>query len=175
MNTRQRLPRLGSSFLPRTSTRTRHFVLRILLVVLLGLAVHEAATNTSSDTRVSPAPIASGTSASATPRPASDPPGAAGMLAAIDPETGLLTEPTPEQMRALHGDAHTPLQTGHVEITHLPDGTVLGKLDESYLHYSVAHIDAHGRLHADCAQGASAAAAPRPVVGNGSTPAAPEE
>lgn len=96
------------------------------------------------------------------------------MVAAVDPETGLLTEPTPEQMRALQDGARMLLESGHVEITRLPDGTVIGKLDESFLHYSIAHIDAAGRLHADCTQGASHAAA-LPVLGTHSTTAAPEK
>ena len=123
MNTRQRL-----------STRSTRFALRILLVALLGLAAHAATRHVTDGTRTAPA-------AGAAPHPS-------GMLAAIDPATGLLTAPTPEQSRDLLGSS--PRKPGHVEITQRPDGTEIGTLDTSYLHYSVAHIDAAGRLRTDC-------------------------
>ena len=76
------------------------------------------------------------------------PPPPSALLAAIDPETGLLTAPTPEQSRELL--VGTPDKTGHVVITQRPDGTVIGTLDTSYLHYTVASIDAAGKLQTDC-------------------------
>ena len=108
----------------------RQRLLRILLVALLGLAVQAAARHVT-------------TSPGAAPR-------AAGMLAAIDPETGQLTAPSPEQSRALQGGLEVPRKSGHVTITTRPDGAEIGTLDTSYLNYSVAHIDANGRLHTDC-------------------------
>jgi len=82
------------------------------------------------------------------------PPGTSGMLVAIDPETGTLTQPSPEQIRELEQlSAASKAQTPRVETFVLDDGTVGAYLDESFDHTMTVHIDADGRRHADCERG----------------------
>lgn len=159
--------------MPRVFTR-RLIVRRVLAVAFLGLvaglALDEVASMTSRNATFGTSP----TPSPAALRGAAIDPGHSGMVAAIDPETGELTEPTPEQMRALRPSAAAPHKSGRIEITELPDGTILGKLDESFLHYSIAHIDADGTLHSDCTRDAIGNALPLPRPAPPS-PVAPEK
>ncbi len=96
-----------------------------------------------------------------------------GMLAAVDPETGALVQPTPEQVRELAAATDSPAAPGATRTWVLPDGTVGALVDESLHHYSVVHLDADGKLHCACLQG-DAAAPPRRDL-DPTTAAAPEE
>lgn len=142
------------TILRRIASTNRRFALFTLVAALIGLTVHETARNAASNAQISPPAASPVAPMVGTPLAAA--PAAAGMVAAIDPETGLLTEPSREQMRELLGGADAWQRTTGVEIVQHPDGTVIGRLDESFLLYSVAHIDADGRLHSDCAEGAPA-------------------
>lgn len=101
--------------------------------------------------------------------------GTSGMLVAIDPETGTLTQPTPEQVRELEALSATPVaQESGVQTFVLEDGTVGALLDESFDHYSTVHIGADGKLHAACQQGDSSLCL-HPHQAGGTTTALPEE
>lgn len=79
-----------------------------------------------------------------------------GMLVAIDPETGTLTQPSPEQIRELQERTTTSTaQKSRVETFVLDDGTVGAVLDESFDHFMTVHLDPDGKRHASCQQGAS--------------------
>ncbi len=75
------------------------------------------------------------------------PSGAAGMVVAIDPETGALTQPTAAQMQELQ---QQPQKTSEVTTYRLADGTVIANLDESFDHYSVVEIGADGKMQHLC-------------------------
>lgn len=98
----------------------------------------------------------------------------AGMLVAIDPETGALVPPTPEQSRELTAAAGVTVAPAPVRTFVLPDGTVGALLDESLHHYSIVHLDADGSLHPACLQG-DATASPLPQPSTRKAAAAPEE
>jgi hypothetical protein len=79
--------------------------------------------------------------------------GAGGRIVALDPETGQLGEPSPEQLRALRTDAGiasvSRSEEGLVE-TRLTDGTVILDLGGRFQDHVVARIDRNGRLIYDC-------------------------
>ena len=75
------------------------------------------------------------------------PSGAAGMVVAIDPETGALTQPTAAQMQDLQPP---PQKTSEVTTYRLADGTVIANLDESFDSYSVVEIGADGKVQHLC-------------------------
>lgn len=76
-----------------------------------------------------------------------------GMVAAIDPETGTLTQPTPEQMRELLPQAPASTEKPHMQTFELEDGTVGLIVDETFDHYATVSIGPDGKLHTDCQQG----------------------
>ena len=80
-------------------------------------------------------------------------PGAGGSIVAIDPETGQLGAPSPEQMRALEqagrGLAVSRTDEGLRE-TVLANGTVILHLDGRFEDYMVARVDRSGRLVQGC-------------------------
>ena len=82
---------------------------------------------------------------------------AAGMRVAIQPESGDLVPPSPEQAAELDALAGTSKATEPPRVQVLPDGTILvdtrGRLES----YSVARIGADGRIETDCASSADAA------------------
>ncbi len=83
-------------------------------------------------------------------------PGAAGFRAYIDPDTGLLTEPSPEDVTAL--DAAMPAQTRKparkaFSIVHLAGGGVAIRLDEQTMSYSIVRRADGGRLVEACVTG----------------------
>jgi hypothetical protein len=77
---------------------------------------------------------------------------AAGMVVAIDPETGALTLPTPEQMLALTPQERTGLlrTTAGLQAVRLPDGTVMLDLQGRFMEFAVVQLDAQGRPYFRC-------------------------
>ena len=126
--------------------RSKFFLTFVFMVLALaaGLFVHDAARDRGGASDIaSPA------------QPAASSPGStgAGMVVAIDPETGALTAPTPEQRRELGAaDAAKPSRST-TETYQLPDGTVIGRIDESSDHYSVLQVGADGKVQTVCAHG----------------------
>ncbi|MGH7727127.1 MAG: post-PEP-CTERM-1 domain-containing protein [Candidatus Eiseniibacteriota bacterium] len=86
-------------------------------------------------------------------------PGQAGMVVAIDPETGQLVLPTPEQ-RAELGIAPELLERDYADLplTILPNGTWKVTLDDRYMDYTVVRRAADGSLDLDCVRKGSTAA-----------------
>jgi len=89
-------------------------------------------------------------------------PGSAGMHVALDPETGELGMPSPEQQKQLHAELDEMLSrsTDGLRREVLPDGTVRVNLQGRFQNASIATIDAQGRLHTGCIDAAAAAPAP---------------
>lgn len=81
--------------------------------------------------------------------------GGAGMIAAIDPETGKLTRPTRAQRASLAEIMATALDRvdAPVEIVALPDGGELVHVGNRFMEYAVARVDSSGRIRTDCVQG----------------------
>ena len=125
--------------------RNVFFLLFLLLALVAGLFAHDAA-RARRGTQGSAPPTQASTSA-----PGSA--GAAGMVVAIDPETGALTAPTPEQLRELGAAEVAKPGRSNIETYQRPDGTVIGVLDESFQHYSVVQVGADGKLHSVCVHG----------------------
>ena len=80
-------------------------------------------------------------------------PGAAGRIIALDPETGQLGAPSPEQLRALAARpgvaAVSRTDEGLLE-TRLTDGTVILDLGGRFQDNVVARLDRNGRLVYGC-------------------------
>ena len=98
------------------------------------------------------------------------PAGAGGMLAAIDPETGRLTRPTPEQVQRLSREAAPSLsqRCDDLPVFRLPDGALMVHLEGRFQQYVVARVDRAGKVHLDCVESpdlerATAAPAAKPV------------
>lgn len=106
------------------------------------------------------APRIPNVAATAPRRPASPPAAArpAGMLVAIDPETGALVAPTPEQRARLIGDvAITGNPAAGLLEERAADGTVTLHLDERFAQYSVVRAGAAGAPTHQCVDGREAA------------------
>jgi hypothetical protein len=74
---------------------------------------------------------------------------AAGMVVAIDPETGALVPPTAEQVRILTAAERTGLMRtseGLAEVR-LPDGAVMVDLQGRFMEYSLVQLDRAGCPH----------------------------
>ncbi len=103
--------------------------------------------------------------------PAIDPVATAalGMKAAIDPRTGQLREPTPEEMRTL---ALRPLQRLAVPkaVYESASGTIMVELDDSYMDEAVATRGPDGKLSFECVKGDANAHA-KVVAGSQALPA----
>jgi hypothetical protein len=99
----------------------------------------------------------------APPQPPSVPgaPGLAGMIVAVDPETGELGMPSPEQMRSI-GARMAEIQRvssdGFIEI-HRPDGAVGLELGGRLQSYEMVWIGPDGKLSLRCVTSDPAAAA----------------
>lgn len=76
--------------------------------------------------------------------------GVAGMRVAIDPQTGLLIKPTPEQRHALGTSAALDRSSEGLVIVTLADGTKLCHLEGRFQEYLVARKDGAGNLRTDC-------------------------
>ena len=97
--------------------------------------------------------------ASAPNKAATATPGSAGMRVAIDPQTGLVINPTLEQRHVLGVEANAELDRssqGLVIIT-LPDGTQLCNLEGRFQQYVVARKDDAGNLRTDCVESSAQA------------------
>ena len=141
-------PKRNSSGLgtgPRGASR-RRLVLSISLVSAgVGLSLYANISRSGSDARVA-APLRAATTPVHGQR--SD---AAGMVVAIDPETGALTQPTAAQMQELQGPKTDAAQKASEVTTYRrADGTVIAHLDESFDHYSVVAIGADGKMQHVC-------------------------
>jgi hypothetical protein len=107
--------------------------------------------------------------------PVAPAPGESGMRAAIDPETGTLTQPSPEQIRELEQlSGAAKARPSRVETFVLEDGTVGAVLDESFDHSMTLHIAPDGKRHVDCQPGSASPCTHASNLG-GSTTALPEE
>jgi hypothetical protein len=85
----------------------------------------------------------------------------AGLLIAIDPETGRVTAPTVEQRRALRagfGAAEAPGKPDEfLPVERITRGGELAHLEGRFQVFSVARRDASGRIVTDCAADSAAA------------------
>jgi hypothetical protein len=95
--------------------------------------------------------------------------GQSGMRVALDPETGTLGMPSPDDQKVLDAELDEMLSrsTDGLRREVLPDGTVRVNLQGRFQSASVATIDAQGRLHTGCVDHAAAAQA----VADGTAPA----
>jgi hypothetical protein len=87
--------------------------------------------------------------------------GGAGQQVAIDPQTGELRHPTPEEAKAL-SQALQPLAaqpTQELTVTYHPDGSISMELPEEYMAVLVAKINPDGTVSMECVTGPKAAAA----------------
>jgi hypothetical protein len=75
--------------------------------------------------------------------------GAAGMIVAIDPESGALVPPTAEQVRTLTAAERTGLMRTSAGLTEvrLPNGAVMVDLQGRFMEYSLAQLDPAGCPH----------------------------
>jgi len=117
-------------------------------VITCGFVVALAAGISASDTRH--------TSASGPAVPASQ----AGVRVYVDPQTGQVREPTPEEVAALdaaiQADRGVSALAGPQQFTGV--GGVVGfRLDESFNSYSVASVNPDGSVSLDCVTGKKAA------------------
>ena len=134
---KRKFPGLGTV---STGARRPFLVLATSLAALgVGLIVYANLSRPSSGGEVA-APLGAATA------PA-QPSSAAGMVVAIDPETGALTQPTAAQMQELQ---QPPQKTSEVTTYRLADGTVIANLDESFDSYSVVEIGADGKIQHLC-------------------------
>ena len=124
---------------------------------LLGLALLMATSQAAPRRHTTAMHKASRTHASATHRTraaakTARAPGSAGMVVAIDPETGKLRMPTPEEMQALYatpGDDLNDSGEGLV-VEHHANGSVSIKTEGRFLSYSVARMGPDGKLIYGC-------------------------
>jgi hypothetical protein len=102
--------------------------------------------------------------------------GAAGMIVAIDPETGALVAPTAEQARTLTAAERTGLMRtseGLAEVR-MPDGSVMLDLQGRFMEYSVVQLDPTGHPHFLCVNDEIALRALLARCARASTPACEE-
>lgn len=128
----------------RTGTAFAVALLLILLCspALAGRAGHRHAR---------PRPTATAQARTVTP-PSATPVGAAGMIIAIDPETGAIVPPSAAQVLRLTSAERTGLQRSSAGLTQvrLPNGTVMVDLQGRFMEYSVLRLDLQGRPRAAC-------------------------
>ena len=134
---KRKFPGLGTG--PRGAWRRPLVLATSLGAVGVGLIAYANLSRPSSGGRAA-APLGAATA----PAQRTD---AAGMVVAIDPETGALTQPTAAQMQELQQPAQ---KTSEVTTYRLADGTVIANLDESFEHYSVVEIGADGKMQHVC-------------------------
>ena len=100
-------------------------------------------------------------------------PGMAGMVVGIDPETGELGMPTPEQLRALSDSPQYEVDhsgAGLLEVHH-PDGSVSVDLQGRFQEYATVRIGPDGKRIFRCVDGEESAK--RAVESSTPAPAAP--
>lgn len=97
------------------------------------------------------------------------------MRAAIDPESGTLTQPSAEQIRELEQlSGASKARPSRVETFVLEDGTVGAVLDESFDHTMTLHVGPDGKRLVACQPGGSTPCTHSQAHGGSST-ALPEE
>ena len=81
-------------------------------------------------------------------------PGQAGMRVAIEPETGELGSPSPQQQKVMEDDLQEMLSRSDAGLFEevLPDGTVKVHLQGRFQNASIAVIDDDGNLHTSCVE-----------------------
>jgi len=80
----------------------------------------------------------------------------AGMVVGIDPETGELGMPTPEQVRVISESQHREVDhsaEGLLEVRH-PDGSVSVDLQGRFQEYETVRVGPDGKLTFRCVDGA---------------------
>jgi hypothetical protein len=95
----------------------------------------------------------------------------AGVVVARDAQTGQLRAPTPAEMQALAAAAARAAQPLSPPVVRA-DGSRILHLGERGLVYSVVTLDADGKLHDQCVQGAEAA---RQAIGQAEAAARDQE
>jgi hypothetical protein len=84
--------------------------------------------------------------------------GASGQQAAIDPQTGTLREPTPEEARRLSESTKALLKPSkEPRAVQYPDGTISLETTEEQLDFTVVKVNPDGTLSMECVKGANAA------------------
>lgn len=86
-------------------------------------------------------------------------PGSAGMVVALDPETGTFGMPSAEQARELEEQMKASLSHSDegLVVVHHPDGSSSVDLQGRFQCMSIAKIGADGRVHTTCVQDHGAA------------------
>ena len=87
--------------------------------------------------------------------------GTAGMVIAIDPETGQLGAPNAEQARQLQS-LNLPVE-GQATVTTMPDGSLRLNLNGTSVEYATIHVDANGKKVFGCTSNPNAAEMPAPT------------
>lgn len=85
--------------------------------------------------------------------------GGSGQQAAIDPQTGKLREPTPEEARKLSEGMKEHLKPSKPgpRVVQLADGTMSMELTEEHMDFTVVKINPDGTMSMECVKGANAA------------------
>ncbi|HVP14202.1 MAG TPA: hypothetical protein VMS88_01585 [Terriglobales bacterium] len=154
--------------LPRPST----IVVALLTISIVATATDAAAVRRHARPRHKPTAAAPSAARAQRPtaRPAQRPTAPIvlpGMIVAIDPETGALVLPTPEQrlalMRSAPGSAPTPAERAGLMRTsegltqqQLPDGTVMVHLQGRFREFTTISIGASGRPTFQCVHDSTA-------------------
>ena len=81
------------------------------------------------------------------------------MTVAIDPQTGEIGLPTPEEAAELEKAATGPLDHSSegLQVVRHPDGHLSVDLQGRFMSYSVARLGPDGRIHMQCVSGEKAA------------------
>jgi hypothetical protein len=147
---------------PEGSRRRRLGAMLGATAVVATLAFWAAATMRQSSASTTPANHTSTTQA----------PGTAGMVVAIDPETGTVGMPSAEQMKAFDEQMKSSLNQSDVglEFINHPDGSTSVDLQGRYQSVSIAKIGADGRPQTTCVDTHEAARAAL----DGTAPVGPE-
>jgi hypothetical protein len=121
----------------------------VAMLVVATLAFWAIAATRSSSDSATPATITSTTQA----------PGAAGMIAALDPVTGTLVEPSLQQILELDAQMKASLSQSDqgLEMIVHPDGHASVDLQGRYQSATIAHIGADGKVHTSCVSSHDAA------------------
>jgi hypothetical protein len=127
---------------PDGSRRRRLGAMLGATVVVATLALWAAATMRQSSASSTPSTHTSTTQA----------PGTAGMVVALDPETGTVGMPTAEQMKAFDDQMKASLNQSDVglEFVNRPDGSTIVDLQGRYQSMSIAKIGPDGRPQTTC-------------------------
>ena len=114
------------------------------------------------ETKVNPAAVAvAPKKAVKKAAPATSTPGSGGMIVGIDPETGQIGMPTPQQAADIQAQI-TPVE-GNVILTALPGGGVMARQEGHAIEYATVHIDANGKKVFGCSPDKKAVEMPAPA------------